>query len=106
VSKHTTCDDVDEDGIKRLVEVPVHRCRRRVVDVSAVLLSMNKACKNRNPNTHVNSQKFGAKRTHKCCQSFCYKITPEFVSKGQMDVKRGNMMLRGVKLDWSDVYRL
>jgi hypothetical protein len=27
----------------------------------------------------------------------CVKITPDFVSKGQMDVKRGIMMLKRVK---------
>jgi hypothetical protein len=62
VSKHTTCDDVDEDGVKRLVEVPGCRCRRRDVDVGAVLLGVNKARKNRNPNTHVNAQKLEAKK--------------------------------------------
>jgi hypothetical protein len=61
VSKHTTCGDVDEGGVKRLVEVPVRRYRRRNVDVGVVLLGTNKARKNRNPNTHVNVQKFGAK---------------------------------------------
>jgi hypothetical protein len=71
VSKHTTCDDVDEGGVKRLVGVPVCRCCRCDVDVGAVLLGTNKARKNRNPNTHVNSQKFGAKRTHKSCQNLC-----------------------------------
>jgi hypothetical protein len=65
VSKHTTCGDIDEGGVERLVEVPVCRCRRRDVDVGAVLFGMNKARKNQNPNTHVNSQKFGATRTHK-----------------------------------------
>jgi hypothetical protein len=44
VSKHTTCGDVDEAGGKRLVEVP--GCRRRDVDVGAVLFGMNKARKN------------------------------------------------------------
>jgi hypothetical protein len=78
VSKHTTCDDVDEDGVKRLVGVPVCRCCRRNVDVGAVLLDTNKERKNRNPNTHVNAQKFGAKRTHKSC----VKITPNFYVKG------------------------
>jgi hypothetical protein len=69
VSKHTTCDDVDEGGVKRLVEVPGCRCRRRDVDVGAVLLGMNKARKNQNPNTHMNSRKFGTKRTHKSYQN-------------------------------------
>jgi hypothetical protein len=46
VSKHTTCGDVDEGGVKRLVEVLVHRCLRRDVDVGAVLFGMNKARKN------------------------------------------------------------
>jgi hypothetical protein len=71
VSKHTTCDDVYEDGVKRLVGVPVCRCRRRDVDVGMVLFGTNKASKNRNPNTLVNAQKFGAKRTHKGCQNLC-----------------------------------
>jgi hypothetical protein len=81
VSKHTTCNDVDEGGVKRLVEVLGCRCHHRDVDVGAVLLGTNKARKNQNPNTHVNAQKFGAKRTHKSCQN---------------DVKRGNMFLNGV----------
>jgi hypothetical protein len=51
VSKHTTCDDVDGGGVKRLVGVPVRRCRRRDVDVGAVLHGTNKARKNGNPNT-------------------------------------------------------
>jgi hypothetical protein len=105
VSKHTTCDDVDEGRVKRLVGVLVRRCRRRDVDVGAILLSTNKARKNQNPNTHVNAQKFGAKRLTKVVK-VCVKITPDFVSKGQMDVKRGIMVLNGVKLDRRDVHRL
>jgi hypothetical protein len=66
-----TCGDVDEGGVKRLVEVLGCRCRRRDVDVVAVLFGMNKAHKNRNLNTHVNAQKFGAKRIHKRCQNLC-----------------------------------
>jgi hypothetical protein len=62
VSKHITCGDVDEGGVKRLGRVPVYRCRRRDVDVGAVLLGMNKARKNRNPNTHVNSPKIWSKK--------------------------------------------
>jgi hypothetical protein len=38
-----TCDDVDGGGVKRLVGVPVGRCRRCDVDVGAVLLGTNKA---------------------------------------------------------------
>jgi hypothetical protein len=68
VSKHTTCDDVDGGGVKRLVEVPGCRCLRRDDDVGAVVFDTNKARKNRNPNTHVHAQKFGAKMTHKSCQ--------------------------------------
>jgi hypothetical protein len=71
MSKHTTCNDVDEDGVKRLVEVPRCRCLRRDVDVGTILLGTNKACKNQNLNTHVNARKFGAKRTHKSCQNLC-----------------------------------
>jgi hypothetical protein len=71
VSKHTTCNDVDGGGVKRLVEVPGSRCLRRDVDVDAVLIGMNKAGKHQNPNTHVNSKKFGTKRTHKSCQNLC-----------------------------------
>jgi hypothetical protein len=89
VSKHTTCDDVDEDGVKRLVGVPVCRCRRHDVDVGTVLLGTNKARKNRNPNTHVNAQKFGAKRTHKSCQNLCQDSTGFYVKGGLMNVKRG-----------------
>jgi hypothetical protein len=71
VSKHTTCGDVDEGGVKRLVEVLGCRCLRHDVDVDAVLLGMNKSRKNRNSNTHVNAQKFGAKRIHQSCQNLC-----------------------------------
>jgi hypothetical protein len=81
-----SCGDVEEDGVKRLVEVPLCRCRRRDVDVGAVLLGTNKARKNRNPNTHVNAQKFGAKRTHKSCQNLCLD-NAEFCAKGYYDVK-------------------
>jgi hypothetical protein len=90
-----TCGDVDEGGVKRLVEVPGCRCLHRDVDVGAVLFGTNKAHKNRNPNTHVNARKFGAKRTHKSCQSlyqdnagFCVKGTNE-CQKGYYGVKMG-----------------
>jgi hypothetical protein len=46
VSKHTTCGDVDEGGVKRLVEVPGYRCLHRNVDVGAVLFGTNKVRKN------------------------------------------------------------
>jgi hypothetical protein len=70
VSKHTTCGDVDEGGVERLVEVPGCRCLRRNVDVVAVVFGTNKARKNQNPNTLVNAQKFVVKRTHKSCQMY------------------------------------
>jgi hypothetical protein len=41
-----TCGDVDEGGVKILVEVPVCQCRCRDVDVGAVLFGKNKAHKN------------------------------------------------------------
>jgi hypothetical protein len=73
----------------------VRRCRRRDADVGAVLLGTNKARKNRNPNTHVNAQKFGAKRTHKSCQNL-YQDNARFYvkvsngcQKGYYDVKMG-----------------
>jgi hypothetical protein len=81
VSKHTTCGDVDEDEVQRLVEVPGCRCRRRDVDVGAVLFGTNKARKNRNPNTHVNARKFGSKRLTKVVKIYV-KITPDFYVKG------------------------
>jgi hypothetical protein len=62
VSKHRTCGDVNEDGVKRLVEVPGCQCLRRDFDVGAVLFGTNKARKNQNPNTQVNARKFGAKK--------------------------------------------
>jgi hypothetical protein len=74
-----TCGDVNEGGVIRLVEVPGCRCLHRDDDVGAVVFGMNKAHKNRNPNTHINAQKFGAKRNHKSYQ---------------IDVKRGNMVLK------------
>jgi hypothetical protein len=88
VSKHTTCNDVDEGGVKRLVKVLVCRCHRRDVDVGAVLLGTNKARKNRNLNTHVNSQKFGDKRTHKSCQNL-YQDNAEFYVKGTNGCEKG-----------------
>jgi hypothetical protein len=89
VSKHTTCGDVDEGGVKRLVEVPGCQCLGRDDDVGMVVFGTNKARKNRNPKTHVHAQKFGAKRTHKSYQ---------------IDVKSGNMVLkRGVKTKSADV---
>jgi hypothetical protein len=95
VSKHTTCDDVDEDGVKRLVGVPGCRCRRRDVDVGAVLLGTNKARKNRNPNTHVNARKiWGKKKRLTNVVKSCMKITPDFVSNGEMDVKRGYIAVK------------
>jgi hypothetical protein len=71
VSKHTTCGNVEEGGVKRLVEVSGCRCLRRDDDVGTVVFGTNKAHKNRNPNTHVNVRKFGGKRTHKSCQNLC-----------------------------------
>jgi hypothetical protein len=62
VSKHTTCGDVDDIGVKRLGGVPVCQCRHRDVDVGAVLLGMNKAHKNQNLNTYVNAQKIWSKK--------------------------------------------
>jgi hypothetical protein len=105
VSKHTTCGDVDESGVKRQVGGQVRRCRHRDVDVDAVLLGTNKARKNRNPNTHVNARKFGAKRLTKVVK-ICVKITPDFVSKEQMDVKRGIMELKKSQSVLEDVHRL
>jgi hypothetical protein len=88
----------------------VRRCRHRDVDVSAVLLGTNKARKNRNPNTHVNARKFGAKRLTNVVKS-CIKITPDFMSKGLMDVKRGYYTVlkrrwEQIIVKWVDVYRL
>jgi hypothetical protein len=94
VSKHTTCDDVDEDGVKRLGEVPVCRCHHRDVDVGAVLLGTNKAHKNRNPNTHVNAQKFEAKRIHKSCLNLC-QDNAKFCVKGSNRCQNGDY---GVKM--------
>jgi hypothetical protein len=56
-AKHTTCDDVNEDGVKRLVGIPGCRCLHRDVDVGAVLYDTTKTRKNRNPNTLVNARK-------------------------------------------------
>jgi hypothetical protein len=83
-----TCGDVDEDGFKRLVEVPGCQCLHRDVDVGAVLLGTNKAHKNQNPNTHVNARKFGAKRTHKSCQNLCQKNAGFYV-KGVKWMSKG-----------------
>jgi hypothetical protein len=101
VLKHTTCDDVDGGGVKRLVRVLVRRCRRRDVDVGAVLLGTNKARKNQNPNTLVNAQKIVAKRTHKNCRNWCHDSARFFVKvsngcqKGYYDVKMGTKCCRG-----------
>jgi hypothetical protein len=88
VSKHTTCGDVDEGGVKRLVEVPGCRCRHRDVDVDAVLFGTNKARKNQNSNTLVNARKFGAKGLTKVVK-ICVKITPDFVAKGSNRCQKG-----------------
>jgi hypothetical protein len=88
VSKHTTCGDVDVGGVKRLVGVLVRRCCRRDVDVGVVLVGTNKARKNRNLNTHVNAQKFGAKRTHKGCQNLC-QDNAGFCVKGTNGCEKG-----------------
>jgi hypothetical protein len=82
VSKHTTCGDVDEGGVKRQVGGPVRRCRRRDVDVGAVLLGTNKARKNRNPNTHMNAQKNFRQKGLTNVVKVCVKITPDFYVKG------------------------
>jgi hypothetical protein len=89
-----TCGNLDKGGVKRLVEVPGCRCRCRDVDVGAVLLGTSKARKNRNPNTHINAQKFGAKRTHKSCQNLCQDNAGFLCQRGLMDVKRGKMVLK------------
>jgi hypothetical protein len=83
-----TCGDVDEDGVKRLVKVLVCQCRHRDVDEGTELLGTNKARKNQNPNTHVNSQKFGAKRTHKYCQKL-YQDNAGFYVKGTNGCEKG-----------------
>jgi hypothetical protein len=88
VSKHTTCDVVDEDGVKRLVEVLGCQCRHHDVDVGAVLLGTNKARKNQNLNKHINAQKFGAKRTHKSCQNLCQE-NAGFCVKGSKGYQKG-----------------
>jgi hypothetical protein len=93
VSKHTTCSDVDEGGLERLVEVPGCRCLHRDVDVGAVLLGTNKVRKNRNPNTHVNSQKFGAKELTNVVK-ICVKIMPDFCVKGTIGCQKGIMVLK------------
>jgi hypothetical protein len=93
VSKHTTCDDVDEGGVKRLVGVPVRRCRRRDVDVSAVLLGTDKARKNRNPNTHVNAQKIWGKKNSQMLSKFGVNGT-NGCQKGDYGVKRGQQVVK------------
>jgi hypothetical protein len=75
-------------GVKTLVGVPMCQCQRRDVDVGAVLLGTNKARNNRNPNTHINSQKFGAKSTHKICQNLCQDNT-RFYCKGVKWMSKG-----------------
>jgi hypothetical protein len=70
-----TCGDVDEDGVKRLVEVPVHRCRRRDVDVGAVLLGMNKHTKTE-IRTHMSMPENLGQKLQNLCQDntgFCVK---------------------------------
>jgi hypothetical protein len=103
VSKHTTCEDVDEDGVKRLVEVPGCRCLHRDGDVGAVLLGTNKARKTQNPNTHVNARKIWGQKDSQKGVKICVKKTPDFVSNYQLDVKRGYYVVKrrqnGVKTD-------
>jgi hypothetical protein len=94
VSKHTTCSDVDEGGVKRLVEVLVRRCRRCDVDVGAVLLGTNKAHAKTKIRTHTSNPKNLGQRGLTKVVTICVKIMSDFMSNGQMDVKRGIMMLK------------
>jgi hypothetical protein len=81
VSKHTTYDAVDEDGVKRLVKVPGCRCRHHDVDVGAVLLGMNKGTqKPKSEHTRQCPEIWGKKDSQKLSR-FVSKITPDFVSK-------------------------
>jgi hypothetical protein len=93
VSKHTTCGNVDEGGVKRLVKVPVRRCRRRDVDVGAVILGTNKARKTETRTHKLMSKNLELKELTKVVK-ICVKITPDFVSNCRMDVKRGIMVLK------------
>jgi hypothetical protein len=91
VSKHTTCGDVDEDKVKRLVGVPVRRCRRRDVDVDAVLRGTTRHSKTKIRTHKLMPKNLEQKGLTKVVK-VCVKITPDFMSKRQMDVKRGIMM--------------
>jgi hypothetical protein len=93
VKKHTTCSDVDDDGVKRRVEIPVRRCRHRDVDVGAVLLGTSKARKTKTRTHKLMSKNLERKELTKVVK-ICVKITPDFVSNCQLDVKRGNMVLK------------
>jgi hypothetical protein len=90
VSKHTTCGDVDEDEVKRLVKVPGCRCLHRDVDVDAVLLGTNKARQKPKPEHTSEFPKFWGKKDSQKLSKFVSRERRIFMSKGQMDVKRGN----------------
>jgi hypothetical protein len=94
VSKHTTCDDVDENGVKRLVEVSVCRCRRRDVDVGTVLLGTNKARKNRNPNTHTSMPKNLEQKGLTNVVKICVKRTPDFVYQRDKRCQKGYFTIK------------
>jgi hypothetical protein len=88
VSKHTTCGDVDEDGVKRLVGVPVRRCRRRNVDVGAVLHGTNKARKTKTRTHTLIPKKLKQKGLTKVVK-VCVEITLDFMSKGSNGCQSG-----------------
>jgi hypothetical protein len=88
VSKHTTCSDVDEDGVKRLVEILGCRCHHRDVDVGAVLLARTRQAKTEIRTHSSIPQKFGAKRTHECCQNLC-QDNARFYVKGSNECQKG-----------------
>jgi hypothetical protein len=92
VSKHTTCGDVNEDGVKRLVGFLGCRCLCRDVDVGAVVLAQTRHAKTEIQTQTSMTENLGQKELTKVVK-ICVKIMPYFESKGSNGVKRGKMML-------------
>jgi predicted thioredoxin/glutaredoxin len=83
----------------------VRRCRHHDVDVGAELLGTNKAQKTKT-RTHTSLSKNLEQKGLTKVVKICVKITPEFVSKEQIVVKRGIILLNGDKMVSKYVVRL
>jgi hypothetical protein len=93
VSKHTTCGDVDEGGVKRLLEVPGCRCLRRDVDVGAVILARTRHAKTEIRTDTLMPENLEQKGLTKVVK-ICVKITPDFVAKESNRCQKGYYGIR------------